>query len=198
MRYTVNNIGPTYTGVDSFNNSSTTLYLREVKDEVYIVHKPGGQPKPGDVIDGSINPDKNGRLRLKKTPMQPQSQGQQQTYTPSPSGPARPSGQTMKADPAKSESIENQSYYKQAVDLLRIDAEINTDKYAGKSLRELNDMVISEAKHAKDEMRRPDAVQQLMDNVDEFGNKRLPNEPSTEYPPLDAIPKEFTDSELGL
>lgn len=162
MRYTIREVGPSLTGVGQYNNTQTSVFLNEIPDEVYMLHQPQNAPKPGQVIEGSIAPDQQGRLKLTRDRSNFNNNAPRQQFSnnngfqqqqPRSQYRSQPQERQVKADPAKSDSIENQSYYKQAVDLLKIHAEINPQAYDGKDLRELNEMVIAEAKHAKQGMR---------------------------------------------
>lgn len=200
MQYTIQNIGQSLLNADDWQNTHTTVNLAGIPDDVYIAHKVGNVPKLGQMIEGSIAPDKNGRLKLTKPKPQNFNNGPvpqpQPSFQPRPQyQPPRPQNndRVSKADPAKSDSIENQSYYKQSVELVRLHAEINPTQYDGKTVRDMNSTAVDEARWAKNQMRGHSENDKFL--AETFGAPVQPTQQQTNYvpevPPADAyIPED--------
>lgn len=180
MRYTISQVGQSLMGADSYGNTHTSVKLQEFDREVYIVHQPKNMPYQGQVVEGTVGPDRNGRMKFTKERLN--AQPQQRSYSSGQTvGGSKPQpNQQFKADPAKADSIENQSYYKQAVDLLRIHVELNPEVYVNKPIRELNDKVITEAIYAKTGMRNP--VKEVFPDAQNIKAEDFPSD----QPPMSA------------
>lgn len=206
MQYTIQQVGQSLPAGDQFNNLRTMVSFQGMPGEVAIVHQAKNQPRPGETLEGSIKPDQynGGQPRFFKDRQQFNGQQRQTSnygvMPPTPITPAARGLQTtqnnervFKADPAKGDSIESQSYYHRAIDLIRIHAEMSPESYDKKSLRELNDLAIDEARHAKSLMRSNTPAQALVETglidaqtpVYDYTSEQVPIEAYDQNPPMD-------------
>jgi hypothetical protein len=102
-------------------SSTTFLSSASQNRPIYMLHKPGNEPRVGDTLDGTFAPDKQGNLKFTRTPNPQYSGGYSGSSGnfQSSSTPLGTSSAASSTDP-RQESIERQAYLKAMLDLFRL------------------------------------------------------------------------------
>lgn len=90
---------------DAYQGLTKTEFATDDFERVYMFSKPENVPSEGTELDGTIEPDRQGKQKFTKT---------KQPFGGTPSG-----TKEFKADPVKQESIEWQACLKASVDTIR-------------------------------------------------------------------------------